>query len=132
MPGLFQFPFPDFQLQFQQVQGGVGRAFQYFFYAYKKWLVVIDNTCIGRKRNFAIGKCIKCINGFIRRNAGRQMYQNFHVFSGVVVNFFDFYFPFVVGFNNCFNERGSCFTERNFSNGQRFIIALFDFGPDFY
>ncbi len=82
------------------MQGAVGRMLQNLGNSNKMGLVVFNYAGIWRNGNFAIGKSVERINGFIRRNAGVEMNQNLHISRCVVVNFSDFDFASFVGFNN--------------------------------
>ena len=52
------------------------------------------------------------------------MNQNFHIGRGIVIYLTDFNFSFITGTDDGFNQlRGVC-SERDFSNGKRFVVNL--------
>jgi hypothetical protein len=90
--------------------------FQDFAYTNKIWLVVFDDAGVGRKRNFAIGKGIQRIDGFIARIPGHQVNEDFDVLGRVVVDFLDFDFAFVVGLDDGFDQARGVSSKWNFGN----------------
>jgi hypothetical protein len=58
----------------------------------------------------------------IGRNAGLQVYQNFNILRGIIINFPDFDFAFVVGGYDGVNQRAGSGGKRQFCNGEGFLI----------
>ncbi len=105
MPLLLQFIQLYFKFAFQQFHRAVGTYAKHFRNPDEQRSVIFNYTAQWRNGSFASRECVKSINGFIGRNAAGQMDLDFHFGSGVVLYLFDFYFSFVIRFQNSVNQR---------------------------
>jgi len=93
--------------------------------------VFFDDTGIRTDGDFTVGKCKECIDGFVGRDPGWQVYKDLHVGSRIVVNFADFDLPLFIGFQDGLDDGGSGFSVRNFLDDQSFAVSLFNLCPYF-
>ena len=97
---------------------------------YETWFVVIDYTTVGRDGDFTIGKSVECVNGFIGRDIGTQVDQDFNIFGGIVVDSLDFNLALFAGLDDGVNEAYSVLPIGKISDNQRLVIHLLNLGPD--
>ena len=131
MPCFFKFTTFNFKFKLQQGNGLISIDPEDFADSNKLRFIIFNDTTVGRNRNFAIGKGKQGINGFIGRHSRNQMDHDFNLIRSIIVNFLDFYFAFIIGFNDRFNKRSCSSSERHFGNNQCFTILFLNRSPDF-
>ena len=93
-------------------------------------VLVDDDARAWRKRFFAVRKRIKCVNGHLRVRPRLQVYENFDALARVVVHVLDLDFSLVVCFDNAFNQAHGRCAVRDFADGERLVIDLFNLRAD--
>ena len=129
---VFEFAHFDVQLFGQQSHRLSRIAAQHFAHGDETRFVVVHHAAVGRVTDFAFGKGIQCIDGFVGRGFGFEMYQNFDTGRGVILYFFDVDFAFFVGRHNGFDKRPRRQAVRYIFDYQRFVIQFFDMCANFH
>jgi len=100
---------------------------EYVMYAQELRLMVHDHAGVRRYRHFAVGECVKCIDGLVRRNIVRKMYQYVCLVRGQVIDLLDLDLALFLCLENGFDYSMSGFSERYLIDGQGILVYLLDF-----
>ena len=96
-----------------------------------KFRVLVDNDARARReRLFAVREGVKRIDGDLRVCPRLQVHENFNALARVVVHVLDFDFALVVCLDNAFNQAHGRGAVRNFADGERLVVNLFNLRAD--
>ena len=96
-----------------------------------KFRVLVDNDARARReRLFAVRKGVESIDGHLRVCPRLQVYENFDALACVVVHVLDLDFSLVVCLDNAFNQAHGRGAVRDFADGERLVVNLFNLRAD--
>ena len=112
----------------QQLFGGIDVVAQDIAHGKELRFVVADDDAVGGDAHLAVRESVERINGFVRRSARREVYENLDLRCRIVVHFSDFYFPLLVGAEDGVDNATRGCAKGNFADNEGFIVELRDGG----
>ena len=89
-------------------------------------MLVDDDAGIGRDGDLTICEGIERVNGLVGRNARIQVNHDFALFGGVVVDFLNLDFAFIVALHDALNETSRSRSVGYLTDYKCFLILLTD------
>ena len=123
-----QFTLANLQLLAYQVLGAVGRVAQHVADGQELWLVVLDDTAVGRYVDFAVREGIQRVERLVAADARCQLYLYLHLGGCQVLHVAGLDLAFVDGFQNGVNECLRGFGEGYLADDQRLGVQLLNLG----
>src|SRR5574344_11707 len=92
------------------------------------WLLILDDTAVGRYVDFTVGESIECIQRLVAAHTGSKMHQYLHMGSGIILHLASLNFALFHSFQYAIYQCGGSFSERNLLDNQCLIVQLFYLG----
>lgn len=125
-----QFLFSEFEFALESFNELIGISAEDVGDSHLDRAIISDDCDSAGDGDFAIGKCVKCIHQFFRRDTAGGFDLNFDVFGGEIVDAFDFDFAFARGVLDGTHQRFGCRCGRDFGDGDGGLVFDFDFGAN--
>ena len=126
MPAVLQLINQYAEFEAEKLHRAVGAEFQDLAHTHEGGMLVDDDTSIGRNRYFTIGEGIERIDGLVGRDTGIQVNHDFALLGGVIVDFLDLDFTFVVTLHDAVDDAARGGSVWYLANNQSFLILLTD------
>ena len=118
------------ELAAQYVAGVLDIVAQHIAHAQEMWLVVGDDTAVGRHRQLAVGEGIEGVDGAVARRTRQQMHQYVGVLRGVVL---DLAYLDLAGLRSLDYRLDECrggLAVGNLGDGKGLVVDLLYLGTD--
>ena len=132
MPVVFQLLELHTELSLEKIAGVHGVIFENVVHGIEFRLVVLYHTGIRSNIAFAVGEGIKGIDGFVRRHACRNMYEDVHLVGGHIFYFPNLDFPLVSRLEYGVDYSVGGFPVRDFGNSNGVSVYFFDSCTQFH